>query len=112
MDMNLFILDLLFMAIKTYMVRQGQTVFDLALQLYGDVSRVLDLCLLNPTTIPNVLTRNISGLTINYEEQNNDVTTEYAKNGTIITTQYPEFITGAAAFSLVFSSPFVPATTT
>lgn len=95
------------MAIKQHTVRQGQTVFDLALQLQGDVTKVLDLCKINPVVMPNVLVRNLPGQIINYEEQNNDVTTEYAKNGTIIATQYPEYITGASAWSSAFSSPFV-----
>lgn len=96
------------MAIKQYTIRQGQTVFDLALQLYGDVSRVFELCTLNPTVLPNVLVRNISGQTISYEEQTNQVATEYFKNGTILSTQYPEFITAASAWSTIFSPPFIP----
>ena len=95
------------MAISTYKVKQGQTLFDLALQLYGDVTKVFEIIALNPVIIPNILTRNLSGLTINYEPQNNDVATEFRKNGETISTQYPEFITAASAWSAVFSSPFV-----
>lgn len=90
----------------TYKIRQGQTLFDLAVQLYGDVSKVYEIIKLNPTTIPNILTRNLSGLTINYDLQNNEVANRFATDGTILTSQYPEFITAASAWSVIFSSPF------
>ena len=99
------------MAIKTVTVREGQSIFDLALQLYGDVSKVIDLCKLNPDTLPNVLVNNIAGLTINYEAQDNVTTNFYATNQITLSTKKPEFITGAAAFSVSFSPPFVPAPT-
>lgn len=100
------------MAIKQYTVRQGQTIFDLALQLYGDVTKTLAICKLNTTTIPNLLSRNLAGRTINYEEQNNSTVNEFSKNGTIISTQYPEYTTGVSAWSFSFSTSFVTPPTT
>lgn len=95
--------------IKTFQIQEGQTLFDVALMLYGDVTRVIDLCRLNPDTIPNVLKRNIKGLTINYEVQNNQVTKQIADKGIVMATLYPEYVTTASAFSVAFSPAFVPA---
>lgn len=95
----------------TYTIRHGQTLFDIALQLYGDVSKVYEIIKLNPTKIPHILTRNLSGLTITYEVQNNEVANRFATEGTIISTQFPEFTTAASAWSTIFSSSFtIPST--
>src|SRR5688572_3154586 len=99
------------MAVKTYTVREGQSLFDLALQLYGDVTKVYEIIKLNPVSIPNIMARNLKGLTINYEVQNNEVANRYATEGTIISTLYPEYTTGASAWSSSFSSSFVSPST-
>lgn len=97
----------------TYKIKEGQTLFDVALQLYGDVSAVYELVRLNPTTIPHILATNLAGQTITYEEQLNDVATRYKTTGDIITTRYPETITvGAFTWSVAWSPPFTPAPTT
>lgn len=93
------------MAIKSVTVKDGQTLYDLSLQLYGDVSKVFELITLNPDTIPNVLTNNLQGKTIYYEETLNDTTNYFIKNGIIVASKYPEIITGSA-FSNGFSNGF------
>lgn len=90
----------------TYTIKQGQTLFDVALQLYGDVTKVYELVRLNPTTIPNVLTRGLPGLTINYEVQTNEVARDFSTNGATISTQFPEYTSAAAAWSPAWADPF------
>ena len=91
--------------IKTVKIREGQSLFDLALQLYGDATKVIDLCKLNPYTIPSVMTNNITGFTINYEVQDNQVANYFSTNNTILTSRYPEIRTGKA-FGTGFSGGF------
>ena len=94
----------------TYTIQEGQTLFDLALQLYGDVGRVYELIKLNPDTISNILERNLVGKTINYEEQDNETANYYKTNKTIIATKYPQLNT-LSSFSSAFSSAFsIPST--
>lgn len=97
----------------TYKIREGQTLFDVALQLYGDATKVYELVRLNPTIIPNILATNLSGQTITYEEQTNEVADRFKTTGEIITTRFPETITVAAyTWSVAWSPPFTPAPTT
>lgn len=74
----------------TYIIREGQSLFDVALQLYGDVTKVVELCANNPTKIPSVITRDLVGVSIEYTPQDNDVANAYRTNSTIIATRYPE----------------------
>ena len=91
--------------IKTVKIREGQSLIDLALQLYGDATKIVDLCKLNPTTIPNVNTNNITGLTINYEVTSNEVSDYFLTNKVYLNSRYPETISGGG-FSSGFSSGF------
>lgn len=59
--------------IKYVTLQDGQTIFDIALQYYGSVSRVFDLIQLNSDQITSVMDQNIQGKTLKYEEQTNDV---------------------------------------
>lgn len=81
------------MAIKVVTVKQGQTIFDLALSLYGDVSKVYDLISLNPQ-ISNITSNNLEGMIVSYNDPQNEVTTFYGTNSLIISNRYPEFTTG------------------
>lgn len=96
---------------SSWTIRQGQTIRDLAMQLLGDASKALDLCIQNPTVLPNLLTRNYVGKTIEYTDPKNEVTNYYKTYGVVVTTQFPEFTTTAAVFSVAFSPPFVPPST-
>lgn len=95
-----------------YKILEGQSLFDVALQLYGDVTKVYELIRLNPNKIPNILATNLSGQTIIYEEQTNEVAQRFKTTGEVITSRYPETITIAAyTWSVAWSPPFTPAPT-
>lgn len=92
------------MAVKTIKITQGQTLFDLALQYYGDVSKAVDIVKLN-SNIPNLLYNGLTGLTIQVDEQNNDVVNYYKSNNIKLTTRYPE-TTGGKGFDSGFDLGF------
>lgn len=77
------------MATKSIIVKNGQTLFDLALQLYGDVSKVYDIINLNPS-IENINTTNLEGQTIIYEDVKNETTGYYVDNSVSVSCRYPE----------------------
>ena len=81
------------MAQKTIIAREGQTIFDLALQLYGDVSKVYDLIALN-SSIENINFGNLQGLSIVYEDPKNDVSEFYRNKQVTVSNRYPETNTG------------------
>ena len=91
----------------TYTIQDGQTLFDLALQLYGDVTQAITICKNNPLIIPNLLTKNLTGLVITYDVQTNEVVKNYSSKNIIIATRYPEYTTNAAAFTVAFSPQYV-----
>lgn len=92
------------MASKTITVTQGQTLFDLALQYYGDASKAIDIVKANPS-ITSLLYNGLSGLSITVDQQNNDIVNYYVNNNINIATRYPE-ITSGGAFSDAFSDAF------
>lgn len=77
----------------TYVIKEGQSIFDLALQLYGDVSKAYELIGLNDS-INNITSNDLEGIEITYEEQKNEVTEFFKTNSLTISTRYPEFTTG------------------
>lgn len=81
------------MAQKTVTIKDGQTLFDLALQLYGDVSKVYELIDLN-SSIDNITSNNLQGLAIVYEDPKNEVSEFFNSNQITASTRYPEIITG------------------
>ena len=93
-----------------YTIKEGQTIFDVTLQLYGDVSKVYELIKLNPTQIGSILERNLMGKTITYDIQDNDIANYFSTNSIIIATEYPRFNT-LSPFSSAFSSSFETSTT-
>lgn len=93
------------MAQKTVTIKDGQSVFDLALLYYGTSSKAVELCRLNPDVLPDVMAGNLAGKTIVYEETINDVTNYYKKNNITIATVYPE-VTGSEGFSDEFTDSF------
>lgn len=97
---------------SSYVIRQGQTIMDLALQLYGDRSKALQLCIDNPIVLPNLLARNYVGKKILYTDPKNEITEYYKTYGVVIATQFPESETGGAYFPPAFPPPFTPPPTT
>ena len=92
------------MAVIQIKITEGQTLFDIALQYYGDVSKAVDIIKLN-SNIPNLLFNGLNGLTISVDEQNNDVVNYYKTNNIKITTRFPE-ITGGKGFDTGFDSGY------
>ena len=93
------------MAQKTVTIKEGQTIFDIALQVYGDVSKVYDLIQLN-SLIDNITSNDLTGLVIVYEDPKNEVSEYYNTNSINIATRYPEHTTGDS-FDDSFSDSFL-----
>ncbi len=55
------------MSLKTYTIKQGQSIFDVAVDIYGDVSYAIPLIEQN-AELDNVSNTSIAGLVIEYEE--------------------------------------------
>lgn len=89
------------MAIIQVKITEGQTIFDIALQYYGDTSKAVDILKLN-SNIPSLMYNGLTGMTISVDEQNNDVVNYYKENNIKIANRFPEIITGKA-FSSAFS---------
>lgn len=83
------------MAQRTIIVKDGQTIFDLALQLYGDVSKVYALIALN-SAIENISNGNLTGLSIVYEDEKGDVSEFFRNKSLTLANRYPELVTGGA----------------
>lgn len=93
------------MAIKTVTVKEGQTIFDLSLQLYGDVSKIYDLIKLNPK-IENITYNNLTGMVILYDDFKTETTEYFKTNQITISTRFPEYTTGES-FDDSFSDSFL-----
>ncbi|MEO6901542.1 MAG: hypothetical protein ABI241_00480 [Bacteroidia bacterium] len=74
-------------------ILEGQSLLDLALQLYGDVSMVYKLIADN-SNLENVNQTTLTGLVINYEVQGNKITEYFVKEDLFISTKYPFDIEG------------------
>lgn len=92
------------MAVISIVVTEGETLFDIALRYYGDVSKAVDIVKLNDN-IPSLLFNGLKGLTIQVDEQNNDIVNYYKNNNIKIATRFPE-ITGGKGFDTGFSSGY------
>ena len=93
------------MAIKKVTITEGQTIFDLALTLYGDISKVYDLIALN-SNISNITSNDLEGKEIFYEDPKNEVTEFFKTNSITVSTRYPEFTTGES-FDDSFDNSFL-----
>ena len=86
------------MSIKQVTVRVGQSLFDIVLQCYGDVGKVFEFIQLNSDQISSIMTNNLDGKTLKYEEQTNQVVgylknnnTDFSGNQRPVSTRFPEF---------------------
>jgi hypothetical protein len=79
------------MAIKSVTITSDQSLFDITLQYYGDVTKVYDLIALNDW-IPSVMYNNLKGKTLNYEEQNTTVTNYFKANKKTIISKFPQLL--------------------
>lgn len=55
------------MSLKRYTIKQGQSIFDVAVDIYGDVSYAIALIKENPE-LDNVSNTSIAGMVIEYDE--------------------------------------------
>lgn len=55
------------MAVKQYTIKQGQSIFDVAVDIYGDISYSIPLIVRNPE-LEDVSNTDIAGMVIEYDE--------------------------------------------
>ena len=73
--------------IKTMVIKENQTLFDLSLQLYGNIESAFKI--IQDNDIKHLHDNKLVGKTISYEEQKIDLTNYFSVNGKIITTGLP-----------------------
>lgn len=88
--------------IKNVTITSDQSLFDVVLQYYGDISKVYDFIQLNPT-IPNVMYNSLKGKTVQYEEQSNVTANYFSANSKTISTKYPQFSASPFSEDFIFS---------
>jgi hypothetical protein len=76
------------MAVKNVPIKDGQTIWDISLQLYGSIEYVFKIIEDNPQ-ITNIHYPNLKGMVISYEEQGFDLTNYFKTNEISISTEYP-----------------------
>lgn len=74
------------MAVKTIKIKEGQTIFDVSMQLYGSIEYVWKIIEDNPA-ITHLQYNGIKGLTIIYTEQKTSLTEHFRVNSTTIVTE-------------------------
>ena len=80
---------------ENYTTREGQTIFDLAIQLYGDVSQALTI-VRNNDSIDSLNSNVPTGTVIQYEDPKNTITNQFRLRNTQVVTYNPALIPGAA----------------
>ncbi len=88
-----------------YTVKDGQTIYDIALQLYGSIEYVYTLINDNLSLLPNLDTDPIGGMQLTYTEQNAVLVNEFKRSNTNISTLYP-IVSLGYGFSDGFSDGF------
>ena len=73
------------MAVKTIKIKEGQTIFDVSLQLYGSIEYVYKIIADNPE-ITNLQYTALRGLTISYDEQKTSLTENFRTESITIVT--------------------------
>ena len=86
-----------------YKARDGQTIFDLSMQLYGNLTSALRIVQDNLTILENLNSPIVAGMEINFTKQNIPLTN--LLENVAISTTYPQII-GTGAFSNGFSDGF------
>ena len=72
---------------KQFTAKSGQSVFDLAIQLYGDISQAIKILSEN-NGIANINSNNLANLSISYTEQDKFLTKHLKTSNLIINTGY------------------------
>ena len=73
---------------KVVTIKSTQTLFDVALQLYGSAESVFELMELNPL-IDNLTDESITGLNVNYVTQRTALPIFFDKEKIVIATRFP-----------------------
>ena len=67
-----------------YLVKSNQTIFDLALQLYGNINQIFEI--INDNNSNGALLDSLNGNVINFTGPDNSTTNNFIKNNIVITT--------------------------
>lgn len=66
------------MAVKSIIIKEGQTIYDVSVQLYGNIEQVYKIIADNPDI--SFLHDSIAGKEIVYDEQSTDITDHFKVN--------------------------------
>jgi hypothetical protein len=86
-------------------VKDGQSIFDLSIMLYGSIESTFDLIAKNPEVLENITTIPGAGNIVNYDFKNNNVSRFFREEKIDVNTSDP-LINDGAAFSDGFSLGF------
>lgn len=76
---------------KVVTIVNGQSLFDLSLQYYGDVSNVYELIQNNSSFLENILTGGFNSNILTVGTEKNYVVNYYEKIGTLVGTETPKY---------------------
>ena len=93
--------------IKTYVAKQGQSIFDICLQTYGDLNLIYKL--IQDNGIESILTAGFSGMSFNYDASlisDNSIVTQNISSPYITDTNANMAGAGEGSFNDDFSDDF------
>lgn len=88
---------------KNYTIQDGQSVYDIAIQLEGGLDNIVNL--LKDNSIDGLNSNLSSGQVINYEPTNEVVSTQFGLDGTIVNTSDPKVV-GEGDYNLDYNLDF------
>lgn len=74
---------------ELYKTKDGQSIFDIALQKYGDTESAINIIVNNLNAIININNGNISGLNISVDESNKKIVRDFSLQNKNINTSDP-----------------------
>ena len=90
-----------------YVIKYAQSIYDVAIQLYGDVAKVNQLVSDNSSVLSNgLMTQNLIGLSMSYTPPNTSMTNYFITNNIIIVSGTPVTLLNRSfnnAFNFAFS---------
>lgn len=90
----------------TYTIKSGQTIYDVAIQLYGDAGKTPQLVSDNLSVLNNgLMTTNLVGVIVSYTDPNTSITNYFRTNNIIITSGTTTILTNRA-FNDAFNQAF------
>ena len=76
---------------KVVTIVNGQSLFDLSLQYYGDVSKIYDLIQNNSSFLENILTGGFNSNILTVDTEKNYIVNYYEKIGSLVGTETPKY---------------------